>query len=239
MRVHSLLMRLDTGEAIQNAMASGNYEPEQTGWARECLSAGDRFVDIGANFGWYTALASTIVGPTGSVFAFEPSPVAASAIANTIAENRLTNVTLVRAAVGDAVGQERLYMPVNDSVHSPSAFFSDPNFVPLQVPLISLDRYEPLITDGRPIKLIKINVEGYEPNVLRGMRALVQKGLVKNLFCEFNSGWLKRNAFTTAQLLKLIISYGFSAHKKTSLQVSSERNGDPFELQDMWFKWPN
>ncbi len=237
-RVHSLLMRLDTSEGIQNAMAHGAYEPEQTAWARECLLPGDRFVDVGANFGWYTALASTIVGPTGSVFAFEPSPVAANVITNTITENRLKNVTLIRAAVGDAVGHERIYMPVNDFVHSPSAFHSDPNFVPLQVPLLSLDRYQPF-ADGRSIKLIKIDVEGYEPNVLRGMQGLVKKGLVKNLFCEFNSGWLKRNATTPAQLFNVITSYGFSVHKKTALQVHPERNGDPFELQDMWFKWPN
>lgn len=108
--------------------------------------------------------------------------------------------------------------------------------VPLQVPLLSLDRYAPL-DDGRPIKLVKIDVEGYEPNVLGGMRSLAQRGLVENLFCEFNSGWLKRNAMTTpAQLFDLAASYGFSVHKKTTLQVFPERNGDPYELQDIWFK---
>lgn len=55
-------------------MAAGAYEPEQTAWARECLLGGDRFVDIGASFGWYTALAYTIVGPMGRVFAFDQVP---------------------------------------------------------------------------------------------------------------------------------------------------------------------
>lgn len=158
-------MRLDTGETIQGAMAAGAYEPEQTAWARECLLPGDRFVDIGASFGWYTALASTIVGPTGSVFAFEPSPVASDVIGNTIAANQLENVTLVRAAVGKAAGHEYIHMPVNGAVHSPSVFSPGPDFVPLQVPMISLDSYAPL-ADGRRIKLIKIDVEGYEPNVM-------------------------------------------------------------------------
>ena len=208
MTVHSLRMRLDPSEAIQSAMAAGAYEPEQTAWARECLLPGDRFVDVGASFGWYTALASTIVGPKGSVFAFEPSPLASSVIDNTIAENQLKNVMLVRAAVGTTSGHEHIYMPVNDAVHSPSAFPSDASFVPLQVPLISLDRYEPL-SDGRMIKLIKIDVEGYEPNVIRGMRELARKGVVKNIFLEFNSGWLKRNATTPDELLRLVTSYGF------------------------------
>ena len=236
-RVHSLRMRLDPGETIQSAMAADAYEPEQTAWARECLLPGDRFVDVGASFGWYTALASTIVGPRGRVFAFEPSPLASGVIDNTITENQLRNVTLVRAAVGMSSGHERLFMPVDDAVHSPSAFASDPSFVPLQVPLISLDGYEPF-SDGVTIKLIKIDVEGYELNVIRGMRELVRKGMVKNIFLEFNSGWLKRNATTPASLLDLVTSYGFRVHQKTSLQVHPERNGDPYELQDMWLKWP-
>ena len=230
-------MRLDTSEAIQGAMAAGAYEPEQTAWARECLLAGDRFVDIGASFGWYTALASTIVGPMGRVFAFEPSPIAWDVIANTIAENQLENVTLVRAAVGTASGHEYIHMPVNDAVHSPSAFASDPDFVPLQVPMISLDSYAPL-ADGRRIKLIKIDVEGYEPNVLQGMRELVRNGAVQNIFLEFNSGWLKRNATTPEELFRLVTSFGFQVHKKTGLEVHREKSGDPFELQDMWLKWP-
>lgn len=235
-RVHSLLVRLDTGEAIQSTMASASYEPTQTAWARECLSDGGRFVDIGANFGWYTLLASTIVGLNGRVFAFEPSPVAAGVISDAIAENKLKNITLVRAAVGDIVGNENIYMPTDASVHSPSAFQSGPNFKPLQVPLIALDSYAPL-ADGLPIDLMKIDIEGYEPNAMRGMRGLAQNGMIKNLFCEFNSGWLKRNATTPARLFDQIVSYGFREHKKTTLQVSLELNGDPYELQDVWFKW--
>jgi len=229
-------MSLDPSEAIQSGMADGSYEPIQTAWARECLSDGARFVDVGANFGWYTMLAATIVGPQGHVFAFEPSPVAASVMADAIAENELKNVTLVSAAVGDAVGHETIYMPVGYSVHSPSVFESGQDFTPLQVPLITLDSYAPL-ADGRPIDLMKVDVEGYEPNALRGMRGLAEKGMIKNLFCEFNSGWLKRNATTPAQLFDQIVSYGFRVHQKTSLQVHPELNGDPFELQDIWFKW--
>lgn len=235
-RVHSLLMRLDTNEGIQRGMAQGVYEPEQTAWLKACLSPGDRFVDLGANFGWYTALASTILKKSGHVFAFEPSPIANGVIANTIEENHLNNVTLIRAAVGDADGQVQIYLPVNDSVHSPSIFFSDPQFIPLQVPLISLDNYGPFV-DGRPINLIKMDVEGYEPNVIRGMRYLIRRGLVKNIFCEFNSGWLKPNSTTPAELFELITSYGFVVHKKTELQMGYQPDGQLFECQDMWFKW--
>lgn len=234
--VHSLTMHLDTREAIQSGMASGTYEPEQTAWIRECPAPGDRFLDVGANFGWYTALAATIVGERGEVIAFEPSPVAADVIARTVSENGLKNVVLVRAAVGDKNGHITLYMPVNDVVHSPSAFFSDDSFQPLSVPVVCLDELE-ILRDGRPIKLIKIDVEGSEPNVVSGIRRLAQSGRIQNIFCEFNSGWLKRNAYTPERLLQEIASLGFAVHRKTERVTHSERNGDPFDLQDIWFKW--
>lgn len=236
--VHSLQMRLDVDEGIQSFMAKGLYEPEQTEWARECLSEGDRFVDVGANFGWYTTLASTLVGRLGKVFAFEPSPVASGVVADTIRLNGLKNITLTKAAVGDAEGSVEIYMPVNDTVHSPSVFFSNPDFVRLKVPVISLDRFASF-QDGLPLKLIKIDVEGYEPNVIRGMHDLVERKQVHNLFCEFNSGWLKRNGTTPAELRELVMSYGFAEYKRTELQVGKEANGDPFECHDVWFKLPS
>jgi FkbM family methyltransferase len=236
--VHSLSMRLNLNEGIQSFMAKGIYEPEQTSWATECLSPGDRFVDIGANFGWYTSLASTRVGPTGEVFAFEPSPLAAGVIATTIQENGLKNITLLNVAVGEADGETQIYLPIDDAVHSPSAFVSDESFVPLEVKVIALDQFAP-ISNGREIRLVKIDVEGYEPNVLRGMQQIARRGLIKNLICEFNSGWLRRADVTTDELLEQIKSYGFSIHKQTEISTGAEANGDPFECHDVWFKWTN
>ena len=68
--VHQAKMRLDLREWIQQQMFLGEYEPEQTGWFRECLEPGDAVIDVGASFGYYTTLASALVGPSGKVFAF-------------------------------------------------------------------------------------------------------------------------------------------------------------------------
>src|SRR5947209_3271093 len=222
--VNGLSMRLDTREMIQHAMAGGIYEPEQTRWFRECLKPGDRVVDIGANAGYYAGLASTLVGRSGEVFAFEPSPVAAAIIEDTIRRNRLRNLRLVKAAVGDVSGTVQLYMPSSGGVHSPSALESDPTFLPLEVPVLPLDDYEPL-KDGRPIDLIKIDVEGFEPNVVRGMRNLAQARRVRNVMCEFNSGWLRRNCARPETLLVEILALGFCIHKQTELATYPEADG--------------
>ena len=227
-------MKLDPGEGIQNAMIRHAYEPEQTEWLKETLGLGDVFVDVGANFGYFTGLASIIVGRSGHVFAFEPSPVASDVIASTIQTNRIRNVTLTRAAVGDRSGSESIYMPVGDSVHSPSAFFSDEKFVPLKVPLIALDEFAPLQALSQ-IQMVKIDVEGYEPNVIAGLKGLATSGKIQNLWCEFNSGWLRRNDTTPRELFDLILSLGFEVRRSTAIATHPERDGTPYQLQDCWF----
>ena len=235
--VNSMAVRIDILESIQQRMFLGEYEPTQTDWLKECLSPGDRFVDLGANFGYYTSLASKIVADAGRVVAFEPSPRAAQVIRDMIAENEIKNVDLVQAAVGEKDGKIEIFMPSNNGTHSPSALFSDPTFTRLQVPLIALDHYGPLNV-GTPIKLIKIDVEGFEPNVIKGLRKLAQAGLIQNLFCEFNSGWLRRNSTTPKQLFEAIVGCGFVVHKKTELTTHPEADGlQTFELQDIWFSW--
>ena len=68
-------MWIDLGDRyVSRGCLADNYEPQESAFIRQHLKAGDVFLDIGANIGWYTVLASTIVGETGSIFAFEPRP---------------------------------------------------------------------------------------------------------------------------------------------------------------------
>lgn len=241
-RLNSYLMNLDLSEHIQNAMAAGNYEPTQTHWVNQILRPGSRFVDVGANVGHFAGLASKLVGTSGRVFAFEPSPIPSKTLREMIDENHIQNMILSDAAVGDSNGHINLFLPpVADGVHSPSVFNPDllsDSFVPHSVPMITLDSYAPL-NDGIPIDLIKIDVEGFEPNVIAGMQGLIKKGLVRHLICEFNSGWLRRNNGTTpTELLEMILQLGFSVTEKTDITIGLERNSQKtFEWQDILFSF--
>ena len=235
--IHGVTMELDTTEGIQKTMSLGEYEPEQTSWVRQCIGKGDWFVDIGANFGWYTTLACQVVGDTGHVVAFEPSPTAFDALVKVVADNQVNNVTLERSAAGSENGEMTLYMPDDDALHSPSAFFSDPKFNKISVPRIMLDDHK-LLWKAPSIKLIKIDCEGYEPNVIKGMKRLIEAGRVENMICEFNSGWLRRNNGTTPEdLQQLICSLGFERHQQTQRESHPESSdGRMFSLQDIWFR---
>ena len=75
-------------------------------------------------------------------------------------------------------------------MHSPSVFESAGDFRGQRVPMVSLDRCEAL-NDVPVIDMVKIDVEGSEPDVVDGMKGLIAAGRVRRVLCEFNSVWLK------------------------------------------------
>jgi FkbM family methyltransferase len=211
-------MRLDLGEMIQLEMFLESYEPTQTLWFKQCLSPGDVFVDVGASFGWYTTLAASLVSETGKVFAFEPSPIASKVLENMISESNYSSIVLTRAAVGSQNGTVSLFLPTTRYLHSPSILPSDPEFIPTTVPIVALD-YFSLLDNVPKIKHMKIDVEGYEPDVLAGMERLMGKKRIENIICEFNSGWLERNSVTPHQLFDHFIEFGYQVHKQSFMKI--------------------
>ena len=235
-RVNGFVMHLDIAEEIQFHMYLGLYEPAQTQWAREFLRPGNRMVDIGANFGYYTVLAESLVGSEGSIFAFEPSAVAAATIQDAVSSNRFRNVTIIRACVGSRAGVVDLVIPLNSSLHSPSVFGDAVDAERVSVPVLALDEYAPL-RDGAEIDLVKIDAEGSEPDIIDGMAGLCEKGLVKNIFCELNSGWLKRNNSNPEKLRARILDLGFEVFRETAAVTGLETpKGPEFTVQDVWFR---
>ena len=103
-----------------------------------------------------------------------------------------------------------------------------------KVPLIALDEFAPLQALSQ-IQMVKIDVEGYEPNVIAGLKGLATSGKIQNLWCEFNSGWLRRNDTTPRELFDLILSLGFEVRRSTAIATHPERDGTPYQLQDCWF----
>jgi FkbM family methyltransferase len=227
-------VRLNIREIIQRDMFLGKYEPTQSEWMRSCLHSGDTFVDVGASFGNYTLLASKIVGKTGRVYSFEPSPIAFSALSSAFGPQDSGSVFLINAAAGAAKGHATLYLPNTTEIHSPSIMPSDTAFKPLQIEVHKLDD---CLANAGTIRLLKMDVEGYEPNVVEGMAQLLSAGKVRNIFCEFNSGWLIRNNSTPQELFDKFISYGFKLKKSTELQVGlkGRLENEFYSLQDMWF----
>lgn len=144
----------------------GRYEPAQTARFVERVKPAQIVFDLGAAAGYYTLLAARLVGPRGRVVSFEPEPRNFAFLSEHVRLNRLAQVELHRAAVGDAAGEARFARGRGSGTGH-----LDPEG-DLRVPIVALDA---LIAAGLPRpQHVKIDVEGAEALVLAGAATLLK-----------------------------------------------------------------
>jgi FkbM family methyltransferase len=139
----------------------GSYEHDKRRVFEDVVGRGSVVFDIGAHVGFYTILASVLVGPSGRVISFEPLPRNLEYLRRHINLNRLTNITVVDAAVGNKAGRVRFEEGANHSMGRVTAGGH------IEVESIRIDQAVSEGTLPAP-SCIKIDVEGAELDVLDG-----------------------------------------------------------------------
>ena len=139
------------------------------------VSAGDWALDIGANVGHYTLRLSEIVGERGRVIAFEPVPDAFEVLVGNAALSSEKNITLINAAASDSVSTSGMTIPKYeesglDNLYLARLSRSESGLQVLCVTVDSLDL-------PHPVRFVKIDTEGHELSVLRGMNQLLHRDL--------------------------------------------------------------
>jgi FkbM family methyltransferase len=161
--------------AHAGALASGNLESSVQEALVRHLAPGDVVYDIGANLGFFSLVAARLVGPEGRVFAFEPAPNNAEAIARNAELNLLSNIVVVPRAVSSRAGTARLQV-VDDQSWSKLEEFGEHPFTEqvLEVETVTVDE---LVGSGElpPPGLVKIDVEGAELAALEGMGRTIEE----------------------------------------------------------------
>src|SRR5439155_15680161 len=146
----------------------GGYEGETERLIRAIDLEGGVSVDIGANIGLHTVLMSDLTGPAGKVFAFEPEAGNFRLLKHNLNRNGSTNVTAIQAAVGGRNGTGHLAVnPLNFGDHR-VAHGSPTGRAEVEVPITTIDESLRSLPHG-VVKLIKIDVQGYEWHVIQGM----------------------------------------------------------------------
>jgi FkbM family methyltransferase len=187
-------------------MYLGAYERWETRTISRYLQPGMCVVDVGANVGYVSLLAARRVGPAGRVVAVEPSPPAADRLEVAVRENRIAQIQLFRCGLGRAAGETVLYDPRPDN-HSPS-MHGNPDNAGRTVPNRALDEVaESAGLDH--IDLLKVDVEGYEPEVFAGAACLLATGRIRAILCELNAYWLSCSGATSEALYRELLGYGF------------------------------
>jgi FkbM family methyltransferase len=207
--VFGFSMALDLRESIQRDVFLERYELKETALVRRVLQPGMTIIDVGANVGYYTALASSIVGAHGTVLAFEPSPYAYSRLMEWIHRNGVRQATAFNIGLGGYDGTLDLYVPPESyGNHDPSVVEYCSRMDRINVPLRRLESVLDEL-NCRRVDFMKVDVEGYEPNVFRGCEEFLRAGNVRYLLCEFNDVLLKMAGSSASELERYLRELGF------------------------------
>ena len=168
---------------VSGALHFGVYEKAETKFFQTACQPGMTFLDVGANIGYYTALATHEVGPTGKIIALEPDPESFKYLEQTIAANAAENVLAFPVAASDAPATLPLFISRDNRgdnrLYSPGE--SRPQ---VEVDAVVTDA---LLAENKigTVNLIKIDVQGYEPKVIAGLRATITRSPKLTLLTEF------------------------------------------------------
>lgn len=187
-----------------------DYEPYLITAFSECLKPGDTFIDVGAHFGIWSAFASKLVGPIGRVIACEPSP-AFKVLQSHIGDR--ANVRLRNVVVGATEGNVVFHAQGFSTSGSMHPDVTDINRYYLQhvpvtkinVPMISLDQL--VVAEGAHPSLIKIDVEGFEHEVLRGATRLLTAGA--NFIIEIHPPQLNIFCSSAEDVVHMLESFSY------------------------------
>lgn len=182
-----LAYRCDLRDMIAREMClTGGYAPLEAALVRAVLPAGGTFVDVGANIGFFTLLGAARVGPAGRVVALEPHPEIAAVLRGNVAMNALPHVQVMEVAAADAPGTAMLAgfeggnWGVSTIAHGSAE--GAPAFPVRCAPLDAVLDEAGVST----VDLVKVDVEGAEPRVLRGMRDGLRAGRYRRVMVELH-----------------------------------------------------
>jgi FkbM family methyltransferase len=154
-------------------IGKGVREPGVLKFAEESIPKGSTVFDIGAHVGEWTLLFSQLVGGTGRVVAFEPDPVARASLNKNLEMNGISNVTVEETCVSDRTGKAVLGAERFGSGLSSIVHHQGPGLPRDQVEVDSTTLDEYCESHGLSPDWVKIDAEGAEPLIVRGMRNLI------------------------------------------------------------------
>lgn len=183
---------------------SGTYEEGTLMLMREILSPGDIFVDVGANIGLMSILAAIRVGKNGKVISFEANPETKKLLDENIALNQLRNVKVFGVALGSTEGSGKIYSRWSKGRGSASLLIQDDNGDKSDSHDILIKRFDNVSeVQNDHIRLIKIDVEGYELEVVKGLGKFLTSAEAPILIMECSEVRKNLNS-TTSDLYQFI-----------------------------------
>ena len=168
---------------VSGALHFGVYEKAETKFFYTVCHDGMTFLDVGANIGYYTALAARIVGPNGKVIALEPDPESYQYLEQTVKANAVGNVQTFQVAASD--GPATLPLFISKDNRGDNRLYAPAEKRPqIEVEARPIDE---LLSENNinTVDFIKIDVQGYEPKVIAGLKKTINQSEKLTILSEF------------------------------------------------------
>lgn len=214
---------------------TGLHEFEDMAFVLHLLRKGDLFVDVGANVGSYTILASGAVG--AECVSIEPIPATYGHLMRNIG---LNNIGVIVDALNIGIGPEDGFLPFTtdeDTMNRVSDKTVSNKTGAMMVKVRTLDN----VVGGRMPRLIKIDVEGFEAGVIAGAHNVLSKDTLVSVIMELNDSG-GRYGFTDAGVHGKMLDFGFRPflyepfeRKLSPLASRNEKSGNTLYIRDLNF----
>lgn len=203
---HGFTMNLDLAQFVDRTIyCTGEWEPLETALIADLLKPGDVFVDVGANIGYFTLLASKAVGAGGKSIAIEANPRTFRLLEANVALNRCANVDLRHVAAGEVPGFATMLEREPGNAGGDQVDFAA---AAADIAAIKVERIDELVGD-LPVRLIKLDIEGAEAKALRGATGLLERADAPDLVFEFTPAFLTGMGDDPRELIGLLQRMGY------------------------------
>lgn len=189
-------------------MATGRRDPAETALLANLLKPGDCVIDIGANYGWYSTWMAKLVGSSGRVHAFEPTPPTMELLQRNCKANNVEElIAFNRVGLSNAPGKATIHVPAQHGGASLKPYFKAPT-TPYEIELITLDSYVESKRLG-DVALIKIDVEGSELSAMKGATKLLSSARPPLWMLEISRNASREFGYTPEEMLAFLAQFGY------------------------------
>jgi FkbM family methyltransferase len=182
-------------------MVTGRYEPQSVELMKKTIQPGMKGIDAGAHIGFYTCLMASLMGESGTVYAFEPMQPHFELLLRNIEENQFQQrVRAYKLACSDVSGHL--------SASRVSNMFVVGQVGGAEQAMIEAVRLDDHIKE--PVDVVKLDVEGHEPAAIRGMMLIISRDK-PIIFSEINEYWLRSCSQSSArEYVGFLKSFGYT-----------------------------
>lgn len=189
-----LFLDVSRSQTHQLLFLQGEHLIHERDLLKGLLRPGMRVVDVGANIGYYTLLFHSVVGSAGEIICIEPSPENLVELRRNITANHFKNVVIHESPVGDRCGPVGLKSGINSGIVAAGT----------GTYAAELRRLDDVVRE--PVDFLKIDVDGFELQVLEGARQLLERDHPV-LFLEFHPQLVGRHGGSFVAVRRLLKDY--------------------------------